>query len=395
MRCACYAHSVLQETPNVELCRDGMPRQLGRYELLYELASGGMATVYLGRTLGAESFSRPVAVKVLHPHLARNADFRHMFRDEARIASRINHPNVCSVIDYGVDAGRPFLVMDFLMGESLAVMQRRVARLHEHLPQLSYVYLATKILVQACEGLHAAHETRDEFGDALNIVHRDISPQNIYVAYDGGVRVLDFGVARSTLADYETRSGAIKGKFSYMAPEQLRDKALDRRVDVWALGVNLWESLCLRRLFRRSCEMQTIFAVLEEEIPDASLYNPYVPAELDHILHKAMCREPAGRYASARDFGRDLACFLAQEEACIDSATLSEWMLHLFAEEQAHAAAQLRVARQFDWEMAPVREATLPPPAAVPVVGEGSGPRRVDVFDNEATQPCAMPCAAG
>jgi serine/threonine-protein kinase len=219
-----------------------------------------MATVYVARMSGAAGFARTVAIKRLHPHLAADPAFSAMFVDEARLAARIRHPNVIDTLDVVADSGELFLVMDFVLGETLARLIRQTEKRGIHLP----APVVSSIVVGALEGLHAAHEATNERGEPLGIVHRDISPQNILVARDGVARVLDFGVAKAAGRVQETEGGEIKGKLAYMSPEQLTRKPVDRRCDIFAMGIVLWEALTSKRLFGGEDAASTLYAVMHE-----------------------------------------------------------------------------------------------------------------------------------
>ncbi|MBI4704792.1 MAG: serine/threonine protein kinase [Deltaproteobacteria bacterium] len=221
-------------------------RIIGRFALYADIAHGGMATVHIGRLLGPVGFSRTVAIKRLHAQFARDPEFVSMFLDEARLAARIQHPNVVPVIDVVALEGELFLVMDYVHGESLA---RLLGLLHKA-GQAVPTRIAVSLLAGALHGLHAAHEARTERGAPLNIVHRDISPQNILVGVDGAARVVDFGIAKAAGRLQSTRDGQLKGKIMYMAPEQVGLGQVDRRTDVYAASVVLWEALAGRKLFR-------------------------------------------------------------------------------------------------------------------------------------------------
>ncbi len=317
--------------------------RLGRYELCAEIARGGMASVFLGRALGLAGFEKLVAIKCIHPQYARERSFVEMFLDEARIASRITHPNVCSVFDVGEEGGVYFIAMDYLHGESLASTMRAIAR--DDLPDARWQALACAIAADAAEGLHAAHELRGAGGELLQVVHRDVSPQNVFLGYDGTVRVVDFGIARAVDRLHKTLSGVVKGKVAYMAPEQLRSEDVDRRADVWALGVVLWEMLTRQRLFRRDSEGKQIRAVLEDEIPAPSSLTP-CPPELDAIVLRALARDRDARWQTARELGRDLRKHLASEGAFVSTAEVSEHMEQLFARERRDKEALIERTRR-------------------------------------------------
>ncbi|MBX3274594.1 MAG: protein kinase [Sandaracinaceae bacterium] len=299
---------------------------LGRYRLMYELASGGMGTVYLARAAGPAGFEKLVALKRIHAHLASDARFVSMFLDEAKIAARIQHPNVCSVIDFGEVDGSYYLTMPYILGESLnrvlaAMARRRDDPLARELPAI-----AARLVADACEGLHAAHELRDERGNLLEVVHRDVSPQNLMVGYDGVLRVLDFGVASARDRHYQTSTGEVKGKFAYLAPEQIESQPVDRRADVWALGVVLWEAVTGKRLFARESMAATVRAVCDMPIPDVRALRPDAPEGLQAVIERALARDRDARYATARAMGKDLSQVLAREGRFVTAPDVAEWM---------------------------------------------------------------------
>jgi eukaryotic-like serine/threonine-protein kinase len=271
------------------------PIESARCVLYDEIASGGMATVYLGRAGGAGNTPRPVAVKRLHPHLARDPKFVAMFLDEARVASLVEHPNVVRVSDVEVHDGELLLVMEYVNGASLSVLLRAALE-HQKLPSVGVV---SAILAGALRGLHAAHEVTDEGGTSMRIVHRDVSPQNILVGGDGVARVVDFGIAKAVSRLDTTRDGTVKGKLAYMAPEQLRRQRVDRRTDVYAAGVVLWEALACDRLFQADDAPSVIVAVLEGHVPLPSSRRKEVSPELDRVVLRAVAGKPAERFASA------------------------------------------------------------------------------------------------
>ncbi|GMV12790.1 MAG: serine/threonine protein kinase [Polyangiaceae bacterium] len=274
------------------------PRIVGRYALYGEIAAGGMATVHFGRLVGAVGFSRTVAIKRLHAQFAKDPDFVTMFLDEARLAARIQHPNVVSTLDVVPLEDEVFLVMDYVHGEALSKLIRSARRQGEQVPPR----IAVAILAGALHGLHAAHEAKSEQGEPLNIVHRDVSPQNVLVGTDGTARVLDFGVAKAAARVTSTRDGQMKGKVSYMAPEQLRGKGVDRRTDVFAAGIVLWETLTGRRLFDGDDPGEILTKLLEAVIPPPSSLEPSVPPQLDAIVLRALDRNIERRWPTAREF---------------------------------------------------------------------------------------------
>ncbi|MCZ7682198.1 MAG: serine/threonine protein kinase [Sandaracinaceae bacterium] len=373
---------------------------VGRYEMGAEIASGGMATVYLARMSGAAGFEKLVALKRVHPHLAKEDAFVDMFLDEARIASRIQHPNVCQVFDFGEADGEYFIAMEFLVGETLAKVQRSIAGsgfLHD--PRRPFV--AVRLIADACEGLHAAHELRGKGGELLDVVHRDVSPQNLFVGYDGNVKVVDFGIASASDRLHQTSSGTVKGKFAYMAPEQARGKRVDRRADVFALGVVLWELLAFQRLFRRDTPAETLVALMGEDIKPPSNVSPLSPPELDDIVLKALERDPDKRYQTARELGRDLVRAAGRIGDSVDRVEVAEWMEALFPEGRRRHSILLESAR---WGEAAERTERSDPGPVSEVISRSSWsgvrPEELladagDVVEIEPPpMPAAMPVAA-
>src|SRR5512142_270923 len=234
-------------------------RIIGRYALYDEIASGGMAVVHIGRLLGQAGFSRTVAIKRLHPQFARDPNVVSMLLDEARLAVRVQHPNVVAPLDVLVVQGEVLVVMEYVSGDTLARLQRSPANA-EHPPSSAIV---TGIICNALYGLHAAHEAVGENGQPLHIVHRDVSPQNIMVGLDGIARVLDFGVAKAAMRSHCTTDGVVKGKVAYMAPEQIEAREVDRRTDIFAAGIVAWEALSGRRLFSADQAAESIAKILQ------------------------------------------------------------------------------------------------------------------------------------
>ncbi len=277
-------------------------RQLGRYEILTQLASGGMASVYVARAQGVAGFERLVAIKVLHPHLAYEQEFISMFLDEARLAARIRHMNVVPTLDISDSPGDGyFLVMEYIEGNHLGALLGRAAKMGERLPQ-SFV---CRVLVDALQGLAAAHRLTDENGHHLKLVHRDVSPHNILIVTDGIARLTDFGVAKADVRMASTRAGQFKGKLSYMAPEQASSNQTDQRSDLFSVGIILWESLTGRRLFKADTNAATLNRLLHEEIIPPSKLWPDL-GRYDEVVIKALSRDPAGRFQSADEFAEAL-----------------------------------------------------------------------------------------
>jgi serine/threonine-protein kinase len=317
-------------------------RRLGRYTLRYRIAQGGMASVYLAQLSGSAGFEKWIAVKTIHPHIATSHRFVNMFLDEARLASQLDHPNLCSVFDFGDDRDTWFIAMEYLHGETFGV----VARTGWTTQQPPPYELVARILADAARGLHAAHELRLPSGENAGVVHRDVSPENIFVTYAGPTKVVDFGVARwKSQSQDRTIAGELKGKIAYMCPEQLREEAVDRRADIWSLGVVLWEVTVGRRLFRRQTDAGTVYAVLNDRVPRPSRFRPDYPEALAAIVLKALDRDREQRFQTALEFARALEQWLASTGRPAGTGEVSEYMHSLFAEQIAVRERLLRTTR--------------------------------------------------
>lgn len=302
-------------------------RRLGRYQLRYEVARGGMAAVFLAQLSSSAGFEKWVAIKTIHPHVASDARFVKMFLDEARLAARIDHPNVATVFDFGEDSGVYYLAMEYLHGEPLSEVARAAWR-GGSFP----IAAAAKIIAETARGLHAAHELRAVDGGLAGVVHRDVSPQNIFVLFNGVSKIVDFGIARSNEQRGDiTGTGEIKGKLAYMSPEQMSQGFVDRRTDVWALGVVLWELLAGRRLFKRDTDARTMMAVINDPIPSIETLRADCPDGLREIVHTALQRAPNGRYSDAARMAHALERFLAQGGTPMGPAEVERFMRGLFA----------------------------------------------------------------
>jgi eukaryotic-like serine/threonine-protein kinase len=328
--------------------RDGEPaRIIGRYVLYDEMASGGMATVHYGRLLGPVGFSRTVAIKRLRPQFARDQEFVAMFVDEARLAARIRHPNVVPTLDVVATDGELYLVMDYVQGEALSRLLR-ASRAKGSIP----TDVASAIFCGALHGLHAAHEATDEHGKPLGLVHRDVSPQNILVGVEGIARVLDFGVAMAAGRAQATGHGRIKGKLSYLAPEQIHGIAT-RQTDVFATAVALWEVLTGKRLFQGDTPRQILSQILTTEIPPPTSHAPHLSARIDAIVMRGLERNPDKRYATAREMAIDL-------EACLGVASPTQ--VGAWVDSVAHDALVRRAAIVAEIESASSRWSDLSAP---------------------------------
>lgn len=279
------------------MVREHADRRIGRYVLFDEIARGGMAAVHIGRLDADESFRRTVAIKRLHPGSNRDGDVVAMLRDEARISARIRHPNVVPVVDVVTSDDELLLVMEYVHGESLAALLDAAQAAGQRPP----VAIVAQIMANVLSGLHAAHQTVGDDGRLLEVVHRDVSPQNILVGQDGIARIVDFGIARAReRSRATTREGVVRGKIPYMSPEQLSEEAVDRRTDVYAAAVVLWEAVTGKLLFDDATPI-VLTRKLTEEPEHARLYAPEIPPALDDAIAKGLAGDPALRWASAEE----------------------------------------------------------------------------------------------
>jgi eukaryotic-like serine/threonine-protein kinase len=278
------------------------PARLGRYELLARIATGGMGEIFLARLEGAAGFEKLYVVKRILPHLADDARFRQMLIGEARVASKLAHANICQVYELGETDGQLYIVMEYLEGVTLLAVLRRASK---DATPLAFGFVAG-VVQQTTDALHYAHELRDRGGESFGIVHRDVTPANVFLTESGVAKLLDFGIAKVKDATANTQTGTIKGKYAYMAPEQLRGQGVDRRADVFALAVVIYEMLALRRLFQRKTDYLTFRAVMEQPIPDVRRYREDVPDAFAGVLARSLDRDPAIRPDSTRQLSTAL-----------------------------------------------------------------------------------------
>jgi serine/threonine protein kinase len=300
----------------------------GRYELLKRLAGGGMGEVYLARQRGIDGFQKLLVIKTLLPHLCEDEEFITMFKDEARVTAQLIHPNICQVFEFDQVGGIYYMAMEYLRGEDL----RRLWKACEQKATPLRVPLICRVIADAAAGLDFAHKLRDANGQPYNIVHRDISPQNILVTFEGGVKIIDFGVAKAAGRAQHTRTGALKGKYSYMSPEQVAGTEIDGRSDIFALGIVLHELLTGRRLFKADSDVQTLARVRECNVAPPSRLNPQLPPGLDAIVLKALAKNRDGRYRTAQEFRLALEDWLIQGRMSASSAHLAEFLKTIYAE---------------------------------------------------------------
>jgi eukaryotic-like serine/threonine-protein kinase len=314
-------------------------QRVDRYELMGEIASGGMATVYLARLTGMGGFQRFVAMKRLHPHLASEKEFVEMFLDEARIAARIHHPNVVPILEVGASSVGYYLVMEYIEGDTLARLLARAASTGKRLP----VSVALRIAIDMLSGLHAAHELHDDQNQPVHLVHRDVSPQNVLVGQDGIARITDFGVARAASRLTATRVGQLKGKIAYMAPEQAAGaEDLDRRADVFSSGIVIWEALAQKRLFKAENEAATLSRVMTEPVPLLFQIAPQVSKEVSGIVMRALDRDVNKRFSTCAAFADALEAAAALKDKVATPRELAAYVAEVMGQEIAQQRDNVR-----------------------------------------------------
>jgi len=301
---------------------------LGRYQILKPLAKGGMAEVFLARTIGIKGFERHVVLKFIRVEHGANPQTVEMLLDEARLVAALHHRNIVQVHDVGQAEGQYFFAMEYVHGEDARALLRKVKDTKTQLP---FAHILT-IVSAAAAGLHYAHEMRGPDRKPLNIVHRDISPGNILLGFDGGVKVVDFGIAKTDRQEENTRAGELKGKVGYMSPEQCKALPLDRRTDIYMLGIVLYELCTVRRLFKGENRFQTMQQIVEGNIAPPSRYRKDIPDELEQIIMKALATDPADRYQTADDLRLVLEAFATRANFQISPSKLSDYLKDLFGE---------------------------------------------------------------
>lgn len=307
-----------------------MAQTLGKYTLVRKLATGGMAEVFLARAEGPMGFQKKLVVKRILPHFGEDQNFINMFLSEARLAAELNHPNVVQIFDFGQADGTYFIAMEFIDGPNLRALNKAA---RETVGPIS-LPLCARIIALAAEGLGYAHDLKSQTGQPMNLVHRDISPDNVLVSRTGGVKVVDFGIAKASTQPHLTKSGVIKGKLAYMPPEQLAREPLDRRADIFALGVVLYELACGAMPFDATSEVSIIQAIMGgEPLTRASVKRPDLPPALDAIISKCLEKDVKKRYANCRELQHDLERFIASTGEVVSVADVAKLVEHLFPED--------------------------------------------------------------
>ena len=304
-----------------------MSEAFGKFLLLEKIASGGMAEVYLAKSLGANGINKFVAIKRILPQYSDNPEFIDMFKEEAKIAVNLNHGNVVSIYDFGVEKGQFYLVMEFVEGQNLRQILNHLKKENKELSIEQVIYLTKEVAA----GLDHAHRCLDgTTGRPLNITHRDMSPQNIMMSFEGEVKIVDFGIAKAENQVENTRVGTIKGKFGYMSPEQADGQQVDSRTDIFSLGIVLWELLAKDRLFVAQSEAATLRRVRECQVPSLRKINPSIPPELERICNKALAKDKSIRYQTAAAFHKDLNRFLNLQFPEFSTQEFSKFMKSVY-----------------------------------------------------------------
>lgn len=333
------------------------PKQLGKYEVGAKIGGGGMATVYVGRADRPDGTEERVALKVIRDELAQDEQFKSMFIDEAKILAQLSHPNVIQTLEYGVTGEHRFIAMELLSGRTYSDVWDLLAVKGGTMP----IPLAAWVCARVAEGLHSAHELLDETGTPLGVIHRDVNPSNIFLTHSGDVKLIDFGLAKARVRLSKSADGIVKGKIPYLAPEQAHGKPIDRRIDVYALGATLWESVTMKRLFKRDTDVDTLRAIRDAKVPDVRGLVADFPDELWYIIEKALREDKDARYETADELRAELDAYIGARAPQMNEE-LASLLTRLFPGQEA---------RQAKWERAAtsvrVPMHTMPPPAPVPI----------------------------
>lgn len=350
------------------------PIPYGKYFLIDRINVGGMAEVFKAKAYGVEGFEKLVAIKRILPNIAEDEEFITMFIDEAKIAVQLNHANIAQIFDLGKIEDTYFIALEYVYGKDLRAIFERLRKRGEIMP----IPAACYIITQVCEGLDYAHRKKDSMGRDLNIVHRDVSPQNILVSYEGDVKVIDFGIAKAANKASKTQAGILKGKFGYMSPEQVRGLPLDRRSDIFSLGIIFYEILTGERLFVGESDFSTLEKVRNVEIMPPTAYNRNIPDSLEKIILKALAKDADDRYQYASEMAEDIQRFMISQGILFTRKDLSNFMKTLFADDIARDNAQDESKKQsssLPQTVSPIKESKKPiskpaNPVPPPVPGE-------------------------
>ncbi len=303
-----------------------LPERIGPYKVLERISAGGMAEVYKAQQTGADGFERPVAIKRILPHIARDPNFIAMFQAEAKLAVQLQHGNIAQIYQLGRQDDAFYIALEYIDGRDVGAVLDLHQKQGKGLPLAQACYIVTR----CAEGLDYAHNKKSPDGKPLNIIHRDISPPNILISYEGEVKLIDFGLAKAASSSVQTQAGIIKGKLAYMSPEQVRGAQLDARSDIFALGIVFFELMTGKRLFRRDSDIETFESVRQCKIPKPSEINPAIPAPLEKILMKSLARNLDDRYAAAAALAGDLREFVFTHHLRYRGDQLGAWMRKIF-----------------------------------------------------------------
>ncbi|WP_146157662.1 serine/threonine protein kinase, partial [Enhygromyxa salina] len=316
-----------------------LPKKLAQYQILGRIALGGMAEVYKAVSRGVEGFEKVVAIKRILPHVAEDEEFITMFKDEARIAAQLQHSNIAQIYELKSEGETFYIVLEYVPGKDLRALFEHGRGIKRPMPLAQACY----VIMQVCEGLEYAHNKKDRHGRPLGLIHRDVSPPNVLVSYEGEVKLIDFGVAKAAGRASQTQAGILKGKFGYMSPEQVRGATIDRRSDVFSLGVVLWEILCNQRLFQAETDFATLEKVRTVSVDPPSRINPAVSTKLEQVVMRSLAADLNERYQTASELHDALQAFMFEEGLFYSRKNLAEWMQESFARD---IEAEKEIARQ-------------------------------------------------
>ena len=340
------------------------PIKFGKYLLLERIAVGGMAEVFVAKAFGVEGFQRLLAIKKILPTMGEDAEFISMFVDEARIAVQLAHANIVQVLELGKHEETLYIAMEYVSGRDLRQLMERFRKRQQPMPVAQAAYVVKEV----CEALDHAHRKRDAQGRPLGIVHRDVSPQNVLVGFEGEVKLIDFGIAKAESRLQQTQAGILKGKFSYMSPEQVKGQPVDGRSDVFACGILLWEMVCGEKLFTGESDYAVLDKVRMGLIPEPRSRNPRCPETLEKVILKALAPDPARRYQTASELHDELVRFTVAGDAVFGPRQLAAWMRQEFEaeyeQEQKRLRTWLAVGRPPSAAALPARQDT-PLPAVI------------------------------
>ncbi len=372
----------------------------GKYLLLDRISVGGMAEVFKAKSYGVEGFEKVIAIKRILPSMGEDRDFIKMFIDEAKIVGQLAHANICQIFELGRTDGAHFIAMEYIWGKDLLQIQNRLRKLKQQMPAAMACFLVAKI----CEGLDYAHKKRDALGRPLEIVHRDCSPQNILISYEGEVKLIDFGIAKAASRSSKTQAGVLKGKFGYMSPEQVRGLPLDRRSDLFSVGTILYECLTGDRLFVGETDFSTLEKVRNVDVPPPRSINPAIPEEVERIIMKSLARDAEDRYQWGSEMAADLQRYLMSQEQVFTAKSLATWLKEAFSPELEKERQQLesfkKVGREGLIAGVPQAEAKLDVVEHLGAAGQAEdptilgGPSFDDIIAEAAAQGAAPIAAA-